>query len=107
MRAAADFKSVMRRGHKSGRKSVVVYVGQLDERPQMAGFAVSRSVGKAVARNKVKRRLRVITRDVLPTLPDHASMVVRALPAAASTPFARLAEDVSSAASSAAAKVKP
>lgn len=32
------------------------------------GFTASKKVGNAVARNRAKRRLRAITRDVLPTL---------------------------------------
>lgn len=105
MRAAADFQSVMRRGHKSGRKTVVVYVSTLAERPTMVGFAVSKAVGRAVTRNTVKRRLRAIARELLPSLPVHASMVVRALPAAARVPYSELSSDVKSAAASACAKV--
>ena len=99
MRAASDFKSVMRRGHKSGRKTVVVYLSLAGDADRIAGFAVSKAVGGAVVRNRVKRRLRAITREVLPTLPEHTAMVVRALPNAATADFITLDKDVRSAAS--------
>lgn len=103
LRAAADFESAMRRGVKSGRGTVVVHLGQ-DLAGRKAGFIVSRAVGAAVVRNRVKRRLRAIARAELVALPEGTRLVVRALPAAATATFDRLARDVSSAVGSARAK---
>ena len=47
------------------------------------GFVVSRAVGNAVVRNRVRRRLRHLVRDRLGELPRDAVVVVRALPDAA------------------------
>lgn len=47
------------------------------------GFVVSKAVGNAVVRNRVKRQLRHIARDRIETLPAGVSVVVRANPAAA------------------------
>ena len=58
------------------------------------GFVVSKKVGNAVHRNRVKRRLRHMVLDQ-PT-PFAADVVVRALPLAASEPE-RLASDFASA----------
>jgi ribonuclease P protein component len=71
----------------------------------MAGFAVSRAVGGAVVRNRVKRRLRAIMADVLPSLPLGTRVVVRALPAAAAANFGSLDADVRGAMGQALAKV--
>jgi ribonuclease P protein component len=59
-----------------------------------AGFVVSKAVGGAVVRNKVKRRLRHVMRARLMDLPDGTDIVVRALPAAATRPYADLENDV-------------
>lgn len=67
------------------------------EKPPVAtrvGFVVSKKVGNAVRRNRVKRRLRHLVLDQ-PT-PFAADVVVRALPAAALEPD-RLADDFASA----------
>jgi ribonuclease P protein component len=47
-----------------------------------AGFIVSKAVGKAVTRNRVKRRLRHLAAAALPATPGGVDVVVRALPAA-------------------------
>jgi len=62
-----------------------------------AGFVVSKAVGNAVVRNKVRRRLRHLVRPLLADLPVSASVVVRALPSAASASFDELAADLESA----------
>jgi ribonuclease P protein component len=72
---------------------------------RMAGFAVSRAVGGAVVRNRVKRRLRAIMADVVGTLPAGSRVVVRALPASATATYGELGTDVRGAVGQALAKV--
>jgi RNase P protein component len=50
------------------------------------GFIVSKAVGNAVTRNRVKRRLRHLSRGLLEETPRHTLVVVRALPPASSHP---------------------
>lgn len=54
-------------------------------RPQV-GYAVPKSLGNAVVRNRVRRRLRVATRLLAPSLPEGAYLV-RAAPGSASVRF--------------------
>ena len=60
---------------------------------------VGKTVGSAVVRNRVRRRLRHIVRDQLPRLATRPStdIVIRALPAAATATSAELAADVDAA----------
>lgn len=58
------------------------------------GFVVSKAVGNAVVRNRVKRRLRALVRDRMTSLPPGSLVVVRALPASAEADFARLGVDL-------------
>jgi ribonuclease P protein component len=106
MRAASDFESVMRRGHKSGKVTVVVYLARTAEPMRVVGFAVSKAVGGAVVRNRVRRRLRAIIAGELSSLPVGARVVVRALPAAAAAPFSALSSDVRSALTTACARAE-
>ena len=64
--------------------------------PQV-GFVVSRAVGNAVVRNRVRRRLRHLVRDrltELSVLSGGAVLVVRALPAAAGASYDELRGDL-------------
>jgi ribonuclease P protein component len=61
------------------------------------GFVVSRTVGGAVARNAVRRRLRHLMRERLHLLTPGSTLVVRALPAAAGASSAELSEDLDAA----------
>jgi ribonuclease P protein component len=72
----------MRQGVRAGRSCVVVHARRTDSPPSRAGFIVSKAVGKAVVRNRVKRRLRHLTADALPHAPFSVDVVVRALPGA-------------------------
>ena len=47
------------------------------------GFVVSKAVGNAVVRNRVKRQLRHLTRERISVLPAGSLVVVRANPPAA------------------------
>lgn len=61
------------------------------------GFVVSKAVGNAVVRNRVKRRLRHLSAAHLPrltALPAEVVVVVRALPAAAGAAYAELGADL-------------
>jgi ribonuclease P protein component len=108
IRRSADFADTIRTGRRSGRGAVVVHLTvsnasapepvpaaeEHDSRPARAGFVVSKAVGNAVHRNRVRRRLRHLVRDRLPALPAGAALVVRALPGAADRSYAQLGADL-------------
>ena len=62
--------------------------------PARVGFVVSKAVGNAVVRNRVKRRLRALSQSSLAELPGSSVLVVRALPPAADATSAELGVDL-------------
>ncbi|MFT3876420.1 MAG: ribonuclease P protein component [Propioniciclava sp.] len=94
LRASDEFRSVVRGGVRVGRRTLVVHAIGKQSPPSRAGFVVSKAVGNAVTRNRVKRRLRHMVAGVLTTSPIPVDVVVRALPDAAHGP---LADDFASA----------
>ena len=63
--------------------------------PTRFGFIVAKTVGNAVTRNLVRRRLKAIAHGLLVDAPVGYDVVVRALPAAAQAGWPTLLEDVS------------
>ncbi len=106
----ADFQTALRRGRRAGSRCLVVHLAlrppvrsappaefpasPAAPAPARVGFVVSKAVGGAVERNRVKRRLRHLCRDLLPDLPADSLLVVRALPAAATASSVELGEDL-------------
>jgi ribonuclease P protein component len=97
MRRSADFTVAVRRGSRAGR---ALLTGHLLARPgaeaqaPLVGFVVTKAVGNAVVRNKVRRRLRSVARGYLPALPGGSLLVVRAHPQAAAARQADLAAEL-------------
>jgi ribonuclease P protein component len=96
LRRRADFTATVRGGRRGSRGSLVVHLVIHNTKPGpveqsvRAGFVVSRAVGGAVVRNRVRRRLRHLARERLANLPPGSSVVVRALPEAASRSYTEL-----------------
>jgi len=73
---------------------VVPNVDKATSSPTKVGFVVAKSVGPAVTRNRVKRRLRHLMRERITTLPGGSMLVVRALPEAAQADSRDLAAEL-------------
>jgi ribonuclease P protein component len=94
-----DFATAVRRGRRAASGAVVVHLarcGDADASPRV-GFVVGRTVGGAVVRHRVQRRLRHLMRGRLAALPGGALVVVRALPASAGASSAALDDDLAGA----------
>lgn len=108
LRRSEDFRKVMRKGARAGRRSLVVHAikpeglpttgssqaPSPESAPVRAGFVVSKAVGNSVVRHRVTRRLRHLVAARLGTLPPGATLVVRALPPAATASSAELGADL-------------
>jgi ribonuclease P protein component len=102
MHRRGDFETAVRQGRRGAARRLVVHLAgrpgpDVPPRPAAVGFVVSRAVGGAIERNRVKRRLRALMAAHLAELPDGALVVVRALPAAAGSRSAELGGDLSDA----------
>jgi ribonuclease P protein component len=78
-----DFDTVYRRGRSASTRYLVLHWFPRDDDPDgepRLGLAVPRSVGSAVARNRVKRLLRESWRELLPNVPQGQDYVLAARP---------------------------
>lgn len=105
-----EFRHASRAGRRAGSRTLVVHLAvvptsvEADRRLSVVGdhappaprvgFVVSKAVGPAVVRNRVKRRLRHLVRAQLDSLPAGSTLVVRALPPAGAATSAELGADL-------------
>ena len=98
LRDADSFRTAVRRGRRAGSRTLVVHLaataGDGAAGAPRVGFVVSKAVGNAAVRNRVKRRLRHLAREHLASLPGSAVLVIRALPAASTAGYAELGADL-------------
>ncbi|MEO7122714.1 MAG: ribonuclease P protein component [Lacisediminihabitans sp.] len=88
---AEDYRRVVRRGRKVGSSHFVSYVfDRTDDGPVRFGFIVAKNVGNAVIRNRVRRRLKAASFDLLSRVRPGVDVVVRALPISAGATWVTL-----------------
>lgn len=105
MRASDQFAETVRRGSRSGARRLVVHLRlaehsastDQDGAAVLVGFVVPKTVGTAVRRNLVRRRLRSLMRERATGLPPGTKVVVRALPVAAEAGYDTLSTDLDAA----------
>lgn len=93
LRRRKDFLACYNEGRAYAQAHLVMYV-----RPQASGrrfgFVVGKKVGKAVVRNRVKRRLRAACRQCLPYLKDGFDAVIVARKNAAEADYHQLLQEM-------------
>ena len=96
MTRSTDFGATVKRGVRAAQPDIVVHVhrdeGSL-EGPRI-GLVVAKSVGSAVQRHRVSRRLRHVARELVSDLDPSERVVIRALPGSSSAVSARLEQQL-------------
>lgn len=98
MRRSAEFDVTIKHGKRVVEPDIVVHAGRAtdpdDQGGPRIGLIVGKSVGSAVERHRVARRLRHVARTLLPDLDGSQRIVVRALPSSRHAISARLEEEL-------------
>jgi ribonuclease P protein component len=96
MRRRPEFTVAVDKGSRAGRSFMVghLLVRPGSGEPARIGFIVSRKVGPAVVRNRVRRRLRHLVAGYLHSLPRGSLLVLRVNPRAATARQADLAAEL-------------
>jgi ribonuclease P protein component len=92
LRRRGDFDRVYAAGRKAWAQGFTLFVAAGETDCHRLGLTVSRRVGNAVIRNRVKRRFREVFRTHRQRLPDCYDIVVNARTEVTEVPFAELAE---------------
>ena len=93
---ADDYRRLVRRGRRVATRHAVVYIAHgVDLRPPRFGFIIAKTVGVAVDRNLVRRRLKALSFMAVPGLPAGVEIVIRALPGSAQAGWDILRSEIS------------
>lgn len=91
---AEDFRSTMKMGTRASTAHLVLHLQRVQGQTSARfGFVVAKTVGGAVQRNLVKRRLRSLSREALLGAFNDGNYVFRALPGAADLDWNRLSTE--------------
>ena len=85
----------LRRGRRSNAPAFLMQSLPNDAGVVRVGYTVTKKIGNAVRRNRIKRRLRAAAREVIPhhAAPGHDYVLI-ARPGAAERPYAALLDDL-------------
>lgn len=93
-----EYRTVVRRGVRSTGPHTVTYVRRtLGTTPVRFGFIVAKTVGTAVTRNTVRRRLKAVAFEFVAQTDPGTDVVIRALPSSAEASWSELREEFVSA----------
>lgn len=93
-----DFRQAVRRGRRVSTAHAVLYLyPRPADAPTRFGFIVSKAVGGAVTRNLVRRRMRGVAHELLPSMTTGTDVVVRGLPGVDQVPWQALSQELTDA----------
>jgi ribonuclease P protein component len=97
MTRSTDFDATVKHGTRAVQPDLVVYARRASSAPAetpKVGLIVAKSVGSAVQRHRVARRLRHVARTLIPGMDRLERVVIRALPSSRDVCSARLEEQL-------------
>ncbi len=90
----ADFVRIANKGSKAAALGLVLQVGEAQTEDTRVGYTVTKKLGGAVIRNRIKRRLRAAAREIMPVCAAHKDYVIIGRKAALHRPFDGLIKDL-------------
>ncbi len=98
MRRSAEFGDTVKYGMRMSQPDLVVHFRRAshgdDAGAPHVGLIIAKSVGSAVERHRVARRLRHVARMMLADLDESDRVVIRALPSSRDASFTRLEQQL-------------
>jgi ribonuclease P protein component len=91
---SADFDRVLRSGRRAASDYLALFVSDNELGRPRVGLAVSKKLGNAVVRNRIKRRLRELIRPLVARAKGGRDVVIVARSRAVDAQFTRLRQEI-------------
>lgn len=89
-----DFNSIIQNGSFIKNKSFVIYIRKKKEQNPLFGIAVSKKLGHAVLRNKLKRRTRAILDEIKEDFPKCHDYIIMIKKKCVELPFQEMKSEL-------------
>lgn len=89
-----EYREVYSRNSKKEGNLFIFLVQKIPDNLFAVGIVVSKKVGKAVIRNKVKRRIKAFLRENLSELPTNLKLIIIAKPAAGTATWQEIKQEL-------------
>lgn len=93
MRRRSDFVRVQRRGRRRVSRHLVA-LSLTSSRPTRVGITISKAIGKAVVRNRLRRRIKALLGRYALGEPPYRALLIIARPGSGEADFATLAAEL-------------
>lgn len=91
LKRRSDFRRVFRAGTSVANRQFILYIyHRKEEGPPRVGVSVSKKLGKAVKRNRIRRRIKEVVRQWVEEIPDGVDLVVIARQPVATMDFSQI-----------------
>lgn len=94
VKSKIDFNAIIKNCPFVKNKSFVIYIRKKEEEKKKFGIAVSKKLGNAVIRNKLKRRTRAILDEIKINFPNHRDYIIMIKKSCVDLSFSKMKEDL-------------
>lgn len=96
VKSKIDFNNIIKNSPFIKNQSFVIYIRKKEEEKSKFGIAVSKKLGNAVTRNKLKRRTRAILDELKINFPKRKDYIIMIKKSCVDLSFSKMKEDLES-----------
>lgn len=94
VKSKIDFNNIINNSPFIKNKTFVIYIRKKEDEKKKFGIAVSKRLGNAVTRNKLKRRMRAILDEIKINFPNHRDYIIMIKKSCVELSYFQMKEDL-------------